>query len=232
MPAGYDDTMTDTVIDTVILDVDGTLVDSNYHHAVAWARAFAQYDLTVPLWRIHRAIGMGGDKLVAHVAGDAAEQRLGEALRDQWTREFDRLIGEVRPFDGTRTLLEEVKQRGHHLVLASSGQPQHVETFLRLFDGESLADAWTTADDADESKPAADLLEVALSRVGGSAGVMVGDATWDARAAQAAGMPSVGVLTGGFSEAELRDAGATEVFEGPAALAAALSAGLVERLSS
>lgn len=162
----------------MILDVDGTLVDSNYHHAVAWARAFAQYDLTVPLWRIHRAIGMGGDKLVAHVAGDAAEQRLGEALRDQWTREFDRLIEEVRPFDGARTLLEEVKLRGHHLVLASSGQPQHVETFLRLFDGESLADAWTTADDADESKPAADLLEVALSRVGGSAGVMVGDATW------------------------------------------------------
>ncbi|KRF41978.1 HAD family hydrolase [Terrabacter sp. Soil811] len=222
----------DTLIDTVILDVDGTLVDSNYHHALAWARAFAHHELFPPIWRIHRAVGMGGDKLVAHVAGDEAEQRVGGPLRDRWTQEFDRLIQEVRPFDGTRTLLEAVKARGHHLVLASSGQPQHVETFLGLFDGKALADAWTTADDAEESKPAPDLLHVALSRVGGSAGVMVGDATWDAQAAKSAGMPSVGLLTGGFSEAELRDAGAAEVFEGPARLARAVAEGLVEGLPS
>ena len=216
----------------VILDVDGILVDSNYHHALAWTRAFAQVELFPPVWRIHRAVGMGGDKLVAHVAGAEAEQRLGDALRDRWTQEFDRLIGEVRPFDGTRALLEAVKNRGQHLVLASSGQRQHVETLLRLFDGQSLADAWTTADDADESKPAADLLQVALSRVGGSAGLMVGDATWDAQAAQSAGMPSVGLLTGGFSEAELLDAGAAHVFEGPAQLAQAVADGLIERLPS
>jgi len=220
------------VIDTVILDVDGTLVDSNYQHALAWARAFAHHELFPPVWRIHRAVGMGGDKLVAHVAGDEAEQRIGDALRDRWTQEFDRLIEEVRPFDGTRALLEAVKERGHHLVLASSGQPQHVETFLGLFDGQSLADAWTTADDADESKPAADLLQVALSRVDGSAGLMVGDATWDARAAQAARMPSVGLLTGGFSEAELRGEGAVDVFEGPAQLARAVAEGLVERVAT
>ncbi|MER7071794.1 HAD family hydrolase [Terrabacter sp. NPDC000476] len=217
--------------DTVILDVDGTLVDSNYHHTIAWMRAFAAHDLTPPGWRIHRAIGMGGDKLVAHVADDDVEARLGEALREEWTREFDRLIGEVRPFEGTRALLESVKERGHHLVLASSGQQQHVETFLDLFDGRSIADAWTSADDADESKPAADLLQVALSRVGGSAGVMVGDSIWDARAAEAAGMPCVGLRTGGFSEAELRDAGAVMVVDGPGALGREVATGRLDGLS-
>ena len=218
------------MIDTVILDVDGTLVDSNYHHVLAWARAFQRHDLTPPMWRIHRAIGMGGDKLVAHVAGDEVEQRIGPDLRARWTDEFDELIAEVRPFAGTRRLLETIKSHDLRLVLASSGQAQHVEVFLALFDGGSIADAWTTADDADESKPAADLLLVALERVGGSSAVMVGDSTWDARAAAAAGMPSVGVSTGGFSESELREAGVMDVYEGPAELSRALSDGLLNRL--
>jgi HAD superfamily hydrolase (TIGR01549 family) len=218
------------MIDTVILDVDGTLVDSNYHHSLAWSRAFDRHGLTVPLWRIHRAIGMGGDKLVAEVSDQRTEDEAGDALRDRWTEEFDQLIGEVRPFAGTRPLLETLKRRGLHVVLASSGQPQHVETFLDLFDGRSVADAWTTADDVQESKPAADLLHAAMDRVDGSSGVMVGDATWDARAAVAAGMPSIGLRTGGFGEAELRDAGATEVFDGPEALEDAVAQGLLDRL--
>lgn len=218
------------MIDTVILDVDGTLVDSNYHHTLAWARAFERYELAPPLWRIHRAIGMGGDKLVAEVAGTQAEQHHGDVLRDCWTEEFDRLIGEIRAFPGTRRLLETLKDHDVNVVLASSGQQQHVEVFLDLFDGRSVADAWTTADDAEESKPAADLLEAALARVHGSRAIMVGDAVWDARAATAAGMASLGVRTGGFSGAELRDAGATDVFDGPDALADAVSAGLLTRL--
>lgn len=217
------------MIDTVILDVDGTLVDSNYHHSIAWARAFGRHELFPPLWRIHRAIGMGGDKLVVEVAGQAAEDEHGDALRDRWTTEFDQLVGEVRAFSGSRHLLETLKQRGLSVVLASSGQPQHVEVFLDLFDGRSLADAWTTAEDAQESKPAADLLLAALERVHGSRGVMVGDATWDAQAAQAAGLPSIGLRTGGFGEDELRGAGASEVFDGPQELAEALTQGLLDR---
>ena len=218
------------MIDTVILDVDGTLVDSNYHHTLAWSRAFGRHDLNPPLWRIHRAIGMGGDKLVAEVAGREVETELGDALRDRWTEEFDQLIGEVRPFDGSRHLLETLKERDLRVVCASSGQPQHVEAFLDLFGGRSVADAWTTADDAEESKPAADLLLAALSRVRGSSGVMVGDATWDARAAQAADIPAIGLRTGGFGDAELRDAGALEVLDGPQALADAVKQGLLDRL--
>lgn len=219
------------MIDTVILDVDGTLVDSNYHHTLAWARAFAAKDLHPPLWRVHRAIGMGGDKLVGHVAGEETEQESGDELRDLWTGQFDQLIGEVVAFDGTRALLEAVKEQGRRLVLASSGQPKHIETFLDLFDGRSLADAWTTSEDVEESKPAADLLEVALERVEGTSAVMVGDSIWDARAAKAAGVVSVGLRTGGFSEAELKEAGAAEVFDGPAALAEAVAAGLLDRLA-
>jgi len=217
------------MIDTVVLDVDGTLVDSNYHHTLAWARAFGRHHRFPPLWRIHRAIGMGGDKLVAEVAGQEAEDELGDALRDRWTAEFDQLIGEVRPFTGSRHLLELLKQRGLKVVLASSGQPKHVEAFLDLFDGKSLADAWTTAEDAAESKPAADLLLAALARVDGSTGVMVGDATWDAQSAQAAGLSSIALRTGGFGDDELREAGATTVLDGPQALADAVAQGLLEQ---
>lgn len=218
------------MIDTVILDVDGTLVDSNYHHALAWSRAFRRHGHDVELWRIHRAIGMGGDKLVAHVAGDDVEQSEGDALREDWTREFDGLIGEVRPFAGSRPLLESVKEMGLHLVLASSGQPKHVQTFLDLVGGRSLADAWTTSDDVEESKPAADLLAVALEKGGGRRGVMVGDATWDAEAAVNGGLPAIGLLTGGFAEAELREAGAVEVYAGPSELRSALTDGLLDGL--
>ncbi|MEW1953164.1 HAD family hydrolase [Terrabacter sp. NPDC080008] len=219
------------MIDTVILDVDGTLVDSNYHHTLAWARAFGEKDLHPPLWRVHRAIGMGGDKLVGHVAGDDVEKESGDELRDLWSEQFDRIIGEVTAFEGTRALLEAVKGQDRRLVLASSGQPQHIKTFLDLFDGTSIADAWTTSEDVEESKPAADLLDVALERVGGTRGVMVGDSIWDARAAKAAGIPSIGLRTGGFSEAELREAGAVEVFDGPEALGEAIASGLLDRLT-
>ena len=219
------------MIDTVILDVDGTLVDSNYHHTLAWARAFAEKDLHPPLWRVHRAVGIGGDKLVGHVVGEQAEEESGDELRELRTKQFDRIIGEVTAFEGTRALLETVKERGHRLVLASSGQPKHIEAFLDLFDGTSLADAWTTSDDVEESKPAADLLEVALERVGGTRAVMVGDSVWDARAAKAADMLSIGLRTGGFSAAERQEAGAAAVFDGPADLEKAIAAGLLDRLA-
>ncbi|HEX4724616.1 MAG TPA: HAD family hydrolase [Pseudonocardiaceae bacterium] len=199
--------------DTVIFDVDGTLMDTNYHHAIAWYRALRSRDVTVPVWRIHRAIGMGGDKLVADVAGDAVEAEHGDALRARWKDEYDRLIDEVVPFAGAHDLLRAAHEQGRRVALASSGDSAHVERYLDLLDARTLADEWTTAQDAEDSKPAPDLIGVALRRVGGGAAVVVGDSTWDCLAAGRAGLPSVAVRTGGFSEEELRESGAVRVFE-------------------
>lgn len=154
--------------DTAIFDVDGTLVDTNYQHALAWSRAFRRYDVSRPLWRIHRGIGMGGDQFVSAVAGWQVEEAHGDDLRKAWAEEFDQLIGEIRPFEGAHELLAEVKRRGFRLVLASSGKTEHVETFLDLVDGRSLADAWTTSDDVRSSKPKPDLVAAALAKAGAS----------------------------------------------------------------
>ncbi|WP_432493688.1 HAD family hydrolase [Kineococcus auxinigenes] len=197
--------------DTALLDVDGTLVDTNYQHALSWFRAFRRYDLTVPVWRIHRAIGMGGDQLVPAVAGDEFEQAHGDDARAAWTEEFDRLLPEVQPFDGARDLIAELGRRGWKVVLASSGKGKHVDAFLDLLDARELCEAWTSSDDAQATKPAPDLFQVALQRVGGGAGVVLGDSTYDVQAAAGAGMPAVAVRTGGYSVGELREAGAVAV---------------------
>ena len=199
--------------DTAIFDVDGTLVDTNYQHALAWYRAFRRYDITRPLWRIHRGIGMGGDTFVPAVGGEDVEREHGDALREAWVEEFDTLIGEVQPFEATRRVLQEVKDRGFALVLASSGKSQHVETFLDLFGGRELADAWTTSDDAEKSKPEPDIVQTALAKVDGAGGVMVGDSIFDALAAGKLNIPVIGVRTGGFSVGELQEAGVLQVFD-------------------
>jgi HAD superfamily hydrolase (TIGR01549 family) len=199
--------------DTAIFDVDGTLVDSNYQHALAWFRAFRRLDMTLPLWQLHRAIGMGGDNFVEHVAGSAVEEEYGRQLRNAWAEEFDQLIGEVQPFAAARPLLQEIKKRDFKLVLASSGKAEHVEVFLDLVGGREIADAWTTSDDVKSSKPAPDLVSAAMGKVDGTSGCMVGDSVWDVVAAGKLDVPTVGVLTGGFSREELKDAGAIRVFD-------------------
>lgn len=198
----------------VIFDVDGTLMDTNYHHAIAWFRALRAEDVTVPVWHLHRAIGMGGDRLVEHVAGRAVEDEHGDELRKLWKREYEKLIDEVVPLPGARDLLVAARDHGFRVALASSGDPDHVAHYLDQLDARDLADEWTTSEDAESSKPAPDLLEHALGKVGGDSAVLVGDSTWDCRAARNAGLPSVAVRTGGFSPDELRDAGADAVFEG------------------
>jgi HAD superfamily hydrolase (TIGR01549 family) len=178
--------------DTAIFDVDGTLVDTNYQHALAWFRAFRRFGITRPMWRIHRGIGMGGDMFVPEVAGREVEQAHGDDVRKAWVEEFDQLIGEVQPFEGAHELLAEVKERGFRLVLASSGKTQHVEAFLDLIDGKSLADAWTTSDDVAKSKPEPDIVATALAKVEGTSGIMVGDSIFDAQAAAKLKIPSSG----------------------------------------
>jgi HAD superfamily hydrolase (TIGR01509 family) len=206
---------------TAILDIDGTLVDTNYHHAVAWFRAFRQQGFVLPLWRIHRHIGMGGDQLVAALAGEDFDRAHGDDVRAAEEEHFQAMIGEVAPLPRARDLLVALHERGHAIVLSSSAKEHDVEHYLDLLDARDLVRAWTTWAAVEQTKPAPDLIEVALAQAGGGPAVMVGDSTWDCEAAARAGIASVGVLTGGFSEQELRDAGAAGVFmDLPAVLAA------------
>jgi HAD superfamily hydrolase (TIGR01549 family) len=217
--------------DTAIFDVDGTLVDTNYQHTLAWFRALRRYDITRPMWRIHRGIGMGGDQFVSAVAGRDIEDTHGDELRQAWAEEFDVLIGEVQAFEGAHELLAEVKQRGFRLVLASSGRTEHVEAFLDLIDGTSLADAWTTADDVERTKPEPDLVSAALAKVDGASGIMVGDSVYDAQAAAKLNIPTLGVRTGGFSVSELLEAGVLQVFDSLVAFRYALDGTPLARAS-
>jgi HAD superfamily hydrolase (TIGR01509 family) len=205
---------------TAVLDIDGTLVDTNYHHAIAWFRAFVRHDIVLPIWRIHRHIGMGGDQLVTALCGERTEQEQGDAIRDAEGEEYSKLIGEVRTMKGARELIVALKDRGHVAVLASSAKADEVDVYLDLLDARDLADAWTTSADVDATKPAPDLVHAAVQRVEADPadGVMIGDTPWDIKAAGAAGVSTLAVMTGGFAEQELREAGAAAVFESVAEL--------------
>jgi HAD superfamily hydrolase (TIGR01509 family) len=203
-----------------ILDIDGTLVDTNYHHTLSWARAFARHDLVLPLWQIHRHIGMGGDQVVSALCGDEVEHELGDAIRDAEADEYAKLIDEVRPMDRSRELIESLRRRGHQVVLASSAKADEVDHYLDLLDARQLTDAWTTSADVESTKPAPDLVHAALQRAGGEArdAVMIGDTPWDVEAARGAGVDTIAVITGGFSVPQLEEAGAVAVFESVAEL--------------
>src|SRR3954471_9465789 len=199
---------------TAILDIDGTLVDTNYHHAVAWYRAFRAFGFVVPLWRIHRHIGMGGDQLVAALAGEGFDREHGDEVRAAEKVLYTQLISEVQPLTGARALIEDLKSAGHDVVLASSAKPDELEHYLTLLDARALVDGWTDSGDVEKTKPEPDLVLAALEKAGAEPAdaVMIGDSVWDCRAAERAGTRSIGVLTGGFSEQELTEAGASEVF--------------------
>ena len=143
---------------TLVLDVDGTLVDTNYHHAVAWYRAFRRFDLTVPTWRLHRAIGMGGDKLVAAVAGEHVERQHGDDLRKAWEVAFEPMLAEIRPLEGAHRLVAAALEQDFTVVLASSGKRHHVDHYVKLIDASGITS--TSSDDVEDSKPAPDLVTV------------------------------------------------------------------------
>jgi HAD superfamily hydrolase (TIGR01549 family) len=197
-----------------ILDVDGTLVDTNYHHAIAWYRAFRRHGIVLPVWRIHRHIGMGGDQLVKALCGEEVEDDRGDEIRSSEKDLYAPLMEEVEPLEGAKDLIRGLKESGHPVVLASSAKADEVDHYLDLLEARELADGWTTSADVESTKPDPDLVKAALDKAGSSDGaVMVGDSVWDCEAAGRAGIPTVAVLTGGFSEQELRDAGAEAVFQ-------------------
>jgi HAD superfamily hydrolase (TIGR01509 family) len=220
---GYPVGVTDSVI--AVLDIDGTLVDSNYHHALAWYRALRSVGETYPVWRLHRLIGMGGDQVVTALGGEDLERRIGDRVREEQGKEVDALLGEMALLPGARDLMLAIKERGHRLVLASSAQERHVDVFLDKLDARGIVDDWTTSADVEESKPAPDLLEVALKKLGvppDAASVVIGDSVWDVKAAGNAGMPAIVVRSGGFGDDELLEAGAKAIYDTPAELAEAL----------
>ncbi len=203
-----------------IVDIDGTLVDTSYQHTVAWGRAFADHGVAVAHWRIHRHNGMGGDQLVAAVAGDEVEARLGDALREREAQRYAELIDEVRPLLGARDLLARLGNLGYRVVLASSAHREEVEHYVELLDAHDLVEAWTTSADVERTKPHPDLIATAAERLDGADRlVTIGDTAWDVVAANRAGLPSIGLLSGGFGAAELYDAGCCAVYTDAAELA-------------
>jgi HAD superfamily hydrolase (TIGR01549 family) len=166
----------------------------------------------LPLWRIHRHVGMGGDQLVPALAGDDVDEKQGNTIRDARDGIYEELIQETCPFDGARALIDDLKQRGHVVVLASSAPEQELEHYLDLL-GHPDVDGWTTDDDVEATKPEPDLVRAALDKAGTREAVMVGDTPWDIEAARKAGLETVTVISGGFSAQELRDAGAVAVYE-------------------
>ena len=203
----------------VLLDIDGTLVDSTLHHALAWHRAFSRHGVPVALWRIHRAIGMGGDRLVEHVAGAAVEESKGDELRAAWRREYLPLRAEVRPLPGAEDLVVALRRGGFRVALASSGDPQFAREAVSLLGLDAEIEILTTAADVDSSKPDPDLVGETLRRMGGvERAVFVGDTGYDVESAARAGLPCIGLRTGGRSRQELEEAGAVLVVGDPSDL--------------
>jgi HAD superfamily hydrolase (TIGR01549 family) len=203
---------------TFIFDIDGTLVDSAYLHAMAWQRAFRECGLEIATWRVHRAIGMGGDRLVAALFGDVVENRVGDELRARWSAAYEEVSHDVRPLPGARPLLERRHQDGHQVCVASSGSRRDTEEALDILQVRGILDGVTTGDDADSSKPAPDVVQSAWERSGRGPATVVGDTVYDVEAASALGLPCVAVRTGGFGVDELVVAGAVHVADDLAVL--------------
>lgn len=195
----------------VLLDVDGTLVDSVYLHAIAWQRAMIAHGVDVPTWWIHRHVGMGGDQLVEAVAGGEVEEQLGDRIREARTARFAELLPEVRPLPGAIDLLVALRETGMRISLTSSAESAELEHYRRLLGEDAKIDDATDAGDVERTKPDPELITTALRRIGGPPAVMVGDATWDCVAAARANVPSIGVATGGFARQELLASGAASV---------------------
>ena len=206
--------MSDSRSPAVLFDIDGTLVDSNYLHVHAWARAFCDVGIVAEGWRIHRCIGMDGSTLVKTLSGDADDD-VKERLKDLHSRYYKELTPMLRVLPGGREILERVASIGLQVVLATSAPDDELSILRQLLDRDNLVSEVTSSADVDTAKPKPDIIEVALDRAGVTAdrAVFVGDSMWDAEACGRAGLPSIGVLSGGISREELVASGARVVFE-------------------
>ncbi len=198
----------------VLFDIDGTLVDSNYLHVDAWQRAFDEVGHPVDAWRIHRAIGMDSDKLLDAVLGDD-KTNTGDRAKRLHAEYLTASAVRFRTFPGARQLLSAVDSLGVRAVLCTSAPQDELERLLAVLDAGDAVFAVTSAEDVDQAKPDPGIIRAALGKAGVSAGhaVMLGDTVWDVVAAARAGVPCVGVLSGGISRADLVDAGAIAVYE-------------------
>ena len=203
----------------VLFDIDGSLVDSNFLHVQAWTLAFVDAGHPVDAWRIHRAIGMGSSQLLSELLGDDAD-RLGEQVKQGHTDRYAEMTSLLRTFDDARDLVQAVSDRGAVTVLATSAPPEELEHLRAVLDLDDVLDAITGAEDVEAAKPEPELVETALGKAGAPAGasVFVGDSVWDVIAAVRAGVPCVGLLSGGTSAAELTEAGAVAVYDDAAHL--------------
>ena len=200
----------------VLFDVDGTLVDTNYLHVLAWRRVFLeQGEPEVTGARIHRLVGMGSDEMLETLFGRPRPE-----LKPERARHFDALKSEIRAFPRAGDLLRAVHDRGIRVVLATSAEKSDLEALLKAIDADDAIDAVTSAGEVEQAKPAPDLFCVALEEAGTApeATVVVGDTVWDVKAATRAGLSCVAVTSGGISRAELEAAGAVAVYEDVGAL--------------
>ena len=210
---------------TVLFDIDGTLVDSNYLHVEAWQHAFTELGVATDAWRVHRAIGQDSERLVSAVAGDR-ETAWVERAKRLHSGYYRDLAPRLRAFEATRDLLAAVAGRGIRVVLATSAPDDELAVLLRTLDADASIHATTSADDVGPAKPDPDIIEVALQRAGAAAteAVFIGDSTWDMIASGRAGVRAFGLRSGGISAAELTDAGALAIFDDPGDLLAHLDA--------
>lgn len=196
----------------VIFDIDGTLVDTTYLHTAAWRRAFLDHGLDVLTVDIHRRIGMGAGQLLKELTGAEGDQ-----LKGSWRAHFEAMKPEIRALPGAPELLRAVADSGAAVVLASSSEEEDVGDLLDALGVHDVLDVVTSSGDVDQAKPDPEVFEVAMSKAGLDVGraIVVGDTVWDIEAAARCGLSCVGVLTGGISEAELREAGAVAVYRTP-----------------
>jgi HAD superfamily hydrolase (TIGR01509 family) len=210
-------------VDGVLFDVDGTLVDSNYVHVTAWLRAFHDVGRTVEAWRIHRCIGMDSAAMLGELLGADASS-LADQVKKRHADAYAESASLLAPLPGACDLIRVLADRKVRVVLATSAPSDELQTLRSVLAIDELLTATTDADDVDTAKPDPDIVEIARQRSGCSANrvVFVGDSVWDMQAAQRAGIAPIGLLSGGISAAELRDAGAQEIYHDPAHLLAKL----------
>ncbi len=213
--------MTNTKIPTpdvaggaVLFDIDGTLIDSNYLHVEAWAHAFFDLGLNIDQWRIHRSIGMDSGKLLGALLGDDRD-KFGDEAKKLHTRYYGDMQPRLRPFLHARELLKELENHGLTIVLATSAPDDELKMLREILDVEESVARVTSGGEVETAKPEPDIVNLAVKKAGTPARttMMVGDSTWDVTAARRAGVACIGVLSGGVSGAELRDAGAVAVFD-------------------